>query len=178
MRPVAVEELLIPPFEILDRRWALLVAGREHPNPMTVSWGAFGTLWNLPVATVFVRPTRYTFGLLERDPFFTLNFLPPEHRPALQLCGSRSGRDCDKWAATGLNTAPSGEIPVPRVAQATLSLECRVLAVTDLQPGGFLDGEIERHYPDRDYHRVYFGHVLGAWQAPLPGSAAGEGAGQ
>lgn len=174
MEPVAVEKLLISPFEILDRRWALLVAGREHPNPMTVSWGSFGTLWNLPVTTVFVRPTRYTFGLLERDLFFTLNFLPPEHRWALELCGSQSGRDGDKWAAAGLHPAPPGAIPVPRVAQATLALECRVLAVTDLQPGGFRDGEIERHYPERDYHRVYFGHVLGAWRSPRWGGAGGR----
>ena len=56
-------ELVISPFDILDKSWALLVAGVEHPNPMTVSWGGFGTLWNKPVVTLYVRPTRYTWQL-------------------------------------------------------------------------------------------------------------------
>jgi len=81
------------------------------------------------------------------------------------VCGSRSGRDLDKWAATGLTREPSAKVPAPRVAEAELALECRVLAVTDLRPEGFLDQSLESHYLDQDYHRVYFGEVLAAWQA-------------
>ena len=50
MKRVAVEDLSFRPFHLLDREWALLVAGSGRPNPMTVSWGGFGTLWNRPVA--------------------------------------------------------------------------------------------------------------------------------
>lgn len=157
--------ITLRPFEILDQQWALLVAGSDRPNPMTVSWGGLGTLWNLPMVTAFVRPSRFTYGLLERESWFTLNVLPERYRDALQLCGSRSGRDTDKWAATGLTHHPSEKVPVPRVSQAELVLECRVVAVTDLRPEGFLDQSLERHYLDQDYHRVYFGEVLAAWQA-------------
>ncbi len=164
MHELAPSDLSIRPFHLLDQEWALLVAGSEHPNPMTVSWGGFGTLWNRPVATVYVRPTRFTFGLLDARPEFTLNFLPEARKPALELCGTASGRDMDKWEAAGLEPAPSERIAVPRVAGADLSLECRVLSTIDIDPARFLDPAIEQLYPARDYHRAFLGEVLAVWR--------------
>ncbi len=83
MREINPENFLARPFHLLDKEWALLVAGKDKANPMTVSWGGFGTLWNKPVVTVYVRPTRFTFCLLETEPEFTLNFLPSALRGAL-----------------------------------------------------------------------------------------------
>ena len=165
MRTISLDELRVSPFTILDRQWALLVAGSERPNPMTVSWGGLGTLWNRPVVTVYVRPTRFTFTLLEAEPFFTLNFLPESHRAALDLCGSTSGRDTDKWRATGLGQVPSETVPVPRVAEAELALECRVLATLDVDPGRFLERSVDELYPRRDYHRLFLGEVMRIWAA-------------
>ncbi|TAM44833.1 MAG: flavin reductase family protein [Acidobacteria bacterium] len=165
MRRIRPDELSLQPFTILDREWALLVAGRERPNPMTVSWGGLGTLWNRPVATVYVRPTRFTFSLLEAWPEFTLNVLGDRHRKALDLCGSRSGRDTDKWRETGLAPLPGETVAVPRVAEADLALECRVLATLDLDPQRFLDPAIAKLYPHEDYHGVFLGEVLAAWAA-------------
>ena len=163
MRRVSPQELLVKPFSIFDRQWALLVAGSERPNPMTVSWGGLGTLWNRPVATVYVRPTRFTFTLLGEEPAFTLNFLPEAHRAALDLCGGISGRDADKWEATGLHRLPGETVGAARVAEAELALECRVLATVDLDPARFLDPAIGDLYPRKDYHRVFIGEILGAW---------------
>lgn len=163
MRRIEPEALRLRAFHLLDQEWALLVAGTQRPNPMTVSWGGFGTIWNKPVATVFVRPSRFSFCLLETEPEFTLNILPPPFRSAMELCGSRSGRDLDKWQLTGLTPTPSETIKVPRVAQAELSFECRILASTNLCPSKFLDPSLEEFYPEKDYHRVYFGEVLAAY---------------
>lgn len=165
MRRIRPEELLVRPFDLLDREWALLVGGTAPPNPMTVSWGGFGTLWHRPMVTIYVRPTRHTFSLLEAQPAFTLNFLPPEFRPALEVCGKRSGRETDKWQATGLHPHPSAEVAVPRVAEARLAFECRALAWQDFDPEQFLDRTLEENYPLRDYHRLFFGEVLALWSA-------------
>jgi flavin reductase (DIM6/NTAB) family NADH-FMN oxidoreductase RutF len=163
MRPLDLAALELRPFHLLDREWALLVAGRDKPNPMTVSWGGFGTLWNRPVATVYVRPTRFTYGLLDAHAEFTLCFLPAGMKAALDLCGSRSGRDTDKWVAAGLQAEPSATVAVPRVAGASLVLEARILATFDLDPRRFLDPAIEKLYPAKDYHRAYVGEVTAAW---------------
>jgi len=163
VRKITPQELLVKPFTILDEQWALLVAGSARPNPMTVSWGGLGTLWNRPVATVYVRPTRFTFSLLEAEPFFTLNFLAETHRAALDLCGSTSGRKTDKWREANLGRVPGEIVPVPRVAEAELALECRVLATLDVDPERFLEPALEELYAKKDYHRVFLGEVLAAF---------------
>jgi flavin reductase (DIM6/NTAB) family NADH-FMN oxidoreductase RutF len=159
MREIEPEDFLARPFHLLDKEWALLVAGKTRPNPMTVSWGGFGTLWNKPVVTVYVRPTRFTFCLLETEPEFTLNFLPPAMRGVLELCGSRSGRDLDKWEASGMKPVPSKTIGVPRVAGAELAFECRVVSSLNITPTRFLDPSLEAMYPEKDYHRLFLGEV-------------------
>ena len=151
------------PFHLLDNEWALLIGGVEKSNPMTVSWGGFGTLWNLPVVTVYVRPTRFTFGLLRQEAAFTLNVLPSGFREALNICGTRSGRDLDKWEATGLTKAPSERVNVPRVAEAELSFECRIISSMQIEPSKFLDESLHGHYPERDYHVAFIGRVSGLW---------------
>lgn len=151
------------PFHLLDEEWALLVGGIEAPNPMTISWGGFGTLWEHPVATVYVRPVRHTFSLLNRDPYFTVNFLPERFRDALRICGELSGRDGDKWARAGIHPLGGGEVPVPRVAEARIALECRTLAHLDIDPARFVDPRVHRHYPAEDYHRLFLGQVVAAW---------------
>jgi flavin reductase (DIM6/NTAB) family NADH-FMN oxidoreductase RutF len=160
MREVPLSELSVRPFTLLDRQWAILVGGAERPNPMTVSWGGMGTLWNRPTVTIYVRPTRYTYELLEAHREFTLNFLADEGRAALNVCGSVSGRDQDKWKLSGLVRENSQRVRVPRIAGARLLFECRVLAHVDIDPSRFVDSSLNKLYPLSDYHRVYFGEVL------------------
>ena len=90
-------------FTKFDKQWALVTAGTpEHYNTMTISWGGLGTLWERPVATVYVKKNRYTFAFMEESDYFTVSFYPEEQRRALSLLGSTSGRDGDKVAAAGL----------------------------------------------------------------------------
>jgi flavin reductase (DIM6/NTAB) family NADH-FMN oxidoreductase RutF len=163
MRHIEPEELAIRPFELLDKQWALLVGGTGKPNPMTVSWGGFGTLWHKPTVTVYVRPTRFTYGLLNEHDEFTLNFLPESFREAVDLCGHKSGRDLDKWKASGLHPEPAESVSVPRVKEAELAFECRILARLDFDPKKFADETVHENYPKKDYHRIYWGEVLSLW---------------
>lgn len=100
IKPAAITENFI---KLIGSDWMLVTAGqREHFNTMTASWGGVGFLWNKPVVFVFIRPQRYTFGFIEQEPMFTLSFFTEAYRSALQLCGTKSGRDTDKVAETGL----------------------------------------------------------------------------
>ncbi len=165
MNRIEPAQLIVHPFEILDQQWALLVGGKDKPNPMTVSWGGFGTLWHKPTVTVYVRPTRFTYGLLNEHAEFTLNFLPEAYRKAVDLCGHKSGRDIDKWKAAELHPEASETVAVPRVKEAELAFECKVSAYQDFDPKRFLDDEIDENYPTKDYHRIYWGEVLSIWEA-------------
>ena len=82
---------------VFDKKWALLTAeDKEKFNTMTVSWGGLGTLWNKPVATVYVRTSRYTHDFMDSNDYFTVSFYPEEFKKQLGVLGSKSGRDMDK----------------------------------------------------------------------------------
>ncbi len=146
-------------FSLLEDRWALLtVADGEGCNPMTVSWGGAGVLWHRPVATVYVRPQRYTFGLINAQSHFSLSFLPEDRHDVVVLCGSRSGRDTDKAAACGLTVLRDHAAPC--FEQAELTLICRKLYAQDLKPECFTDGSVDKEiYPGKDYHRMFIGEI-------------------
>lgn len=163
LREIPVSDLTLKPFHLWDWTWFLLTAGdfaRGEFNTMTVAWGSLGMLWNKPFAQVVVRPTRHTFGFMERHETFTLCAFPSEHRKALKLLGTLSGRDGDKIAKAGLTPVASASVPAPTFAEADLILECRKTYWDDFDPRKFLDASIEGHYPARDYHRIYYGEIL------------------
>ena len=146
-------------FSMLDDEWMLITAGNLLSfNTMTASWGGFGVLWNKPVAYVFVRPTRHTYGFMEQSDFFTLSFFEEKYRHILQYCGKFSGRDTDKSAGTGLSPlkAPSGAV---MFRQSRLVFDCRKIYTSDINPSHFLDPSIEKNYPAHDYHRMYIGEI-------------------
>ncbi|MBR7092028.1 MAG: flavin reductase [Clostridia bacterium] len=150
-------------FDLIGRQWMLITAGDAGAcNTMTASWGALGVLWNRPTAFIFVRPSRHTYGFVERCDTFSLCFFEESFRPALQLCGRVSGRDTDKIAAAGLT--PRFDGPAPFFDQARLVLFCRKVYQTDLDPAAFFTPDIAANYPGgTDYHRMYAGQITDVW---------------
>ena len=127
---------------LIGKQWMLVTAGTsEKFNTMTASWGGLGWLWNKPVAFVFIRPERFTHGFIEASDCMTLSFYGEEYREALKICGTKSGRDTDKVAATGLTLVKleSGNMTF---GEARLTLDCRKLFKTAMQAANFLDKEL------------------------------------
>lgn len=146
-------------FSLLDDRWTLITAGtKEHCNTMTAAWGGLGVLWRKNVATIYVRPQRYTFEFLENHDWFTLSFFGPEWRKALAHCGAVSGRDEDKFAACGFTVEAAEGDQAPYIGEASLVLVCRKVYWDDLEPS-HMDPIAMEHYQGQDYHRMYVGEI-------------------
>ena len=66
-------------------------------NSMTISWGALGIEWNKNIFTTYVRESRFTRTFIEETGEFTVNLPIGAFDPQItKICGSKSGRDCDK----------------------------------------------------------------------------------
>lgn len=146
-------------FDRIQKTWMLVTAGNPASwNTMTANWGGLGHLWNRDVAFVFVRPTRHTFGFIEKAGLLTLSFFSEEWRDALTTCGRVSGRDTDKAALTGLKPV---EVRPGYMSfeQANLLLACRVIHKQDIDPTGFIEPALASHY-NNDYHRLYVAEVV------------------
>ncbi len=162
-QPISTETLRLRVYDFWENDWLLLTAGdfaANTYNAMTVSWGSLGSLGGKPFAQVFVRPTRYTYQFCNQFDTFTLCAFPAHYRKALSLIGSRSGKDADKIAQAGLIPQAASVVAAPVFEQASLAIECRKVYWDDFNPAHFLDAALESHYPQKDYHRIFYGEIL------------------
>lgn len=144
--------------EMISDDWMLITAGDEKGwNTMTASWGALGEIWGKDAAFAFIRPQRYTLGFVENSGKFTLSFFDGEYKDEMKICGSKSGRDIDKAAETGLK--PVFTDSTTGIEQAKVIMVCRTMAVQQIDPDGFTDGSVMKWYPERDFHKVFIGEI-------------------
>lgn len=110
LKEVDVKSLDINPFTAIGDDWMLVTAGdAASHNTMTASWGGLGVLWGAPVATCYIRQSRYTKEFVDGSDLFTLSFLDPAvWRRQLSYLGRVSGRDEDKIKAAGLTPRGRG----------------------------------------------------------------------
>ncbi|WP_087065051.1 flavin reductase family protein [Intestinibacillus massiliensis] len=161
---IDLASLSFNPFTKIKKQWMLLSAGSEgHWNTMTANWGGLGELWYKPVATAYVRHSRYTHEFTEGSDYFTLTFLQEGHQEALNLLGSKSGRDIDKMHGSGLT--PEFVEGQPTFAEAELVFVCKKLYAQDIVRECFKYQEtIDRCYGDNDFHTMYIGEIVACYQ--------------
>ena len=146
-------------FTVFDKKWALLTAGNADSfNTMTISWGGLGTLWGRPVATVYVRTSRYTHEFMDKEDYFTISFYPEEYKKTLGVLGSKSGRDIDKMHASGLTPESAGSSMTFK--EAELTLVCKKLYMQPLALEN-MPGDIRSALYGKDApHDMYIGEVV------------------
>ena len=160
INPVEISDNFI---KLIASDWMLITAGDEAKyNMMTASWGGVGFLWNKPVAFIFVRPNRYTFEFIEKQPVFTLSFFAPEDKHILSYCGSHSGRNEDKAKACNLSVIATSSNSIS-FKEAQMYFECRKLYAQDMDEKSFIDtSALTQWYGKDPLHRVYVGEILNA----------------
>lgn len=142
----------------------------EQVNTMSISWGTMGIQWNLPIFTVFVRGCRHTKPMLDASGEFTINIpLGEVDREIIRVCGTKSGRDTDKFQLLGLTQEPPVTINTPGIRQLPLTLECKVIYRQQQTPECMIDPEPHSHYPEYvpnihdEYHTAYYGQIINAY---------------
>lgn len=160
--------------EILSalKKGALITAkSGSEINSMVVSWGMLGIEWDKPVFITYVRESRFTRQLLERNPEFTVNIAPSGlDKETLKVCGTESGKHTNKLSDLGFETEDSLDISVPGIKQVPLTLECSIIYKRDQDCNSIPDEIKSKFYPqdvdstfhgsNRDYHTAYYGEIL------------------
>ena len=124
---------------------AVLVGCGDHRrwryNLLTVAW--CGTVASdPPQLSISVRKERYSFAPIAEMGEFTVNLPDKSMVAALDNCGVISGRDADKFALHQLTALRGSKVAAPVVAEAPLSLECKVVHTFDLGSHTMFVGEI------------------------------------
>ena len=146
----------------------------DKVNSMTIGWGMLGIEWGKPIFIAFVREGRFTRTLLDESMEFTVNIPYGEYdKKIIGFCGSRSGRDVDKWKELGLTAIEPDKISAPAIKELPLTLECKILYKQLQDKDAMPQSIIERNYPadidssnpmaNKDYHIAYYAEIVGAY---------------
>jgi len=136
-------------------------------NPMTIGWAQVGVVWSIPVMTVLIRESRYTFECINASESFSVCApRPGELREELALCGTKSGRDLDKIEATGMTLVAGQSIETPIIHECSLHYECEIIARSQQTHDDFgsrASDQLTTYYPNGDHHLIVFGKIIEAY---------------
>ncbi len=113
----------------------------EIADVMAVAWGGISCS-NPPCISISIQKHRYTYkNIVEREAF-TINIPPKDYVNEADYFGIVSGKNVDKFEASGLTAVKSEIVDAPYVDEFPLTLECRLVKSVDLGTHTQFTGEI------------------------------------
>ena len=104
-----------------------------------------------PMMAISIAPSRFTHDLIANSGEFVLAWPGEDLAEATLLCGTRSGRDMDKFEQAGLTPVEGRHVKAPLVKECIGNLECRLV-------GQLATGD----------HSIFAGEILAAWTSENP----------
>ncbi|TET04902.1 MAG: flavin reductase family protein [Candidatus Atribacteria bacterium] len=136
----------------------------EKINVMTMGWAAIGYMWRKPIMTIMVRKSRFTHRIIEKASSFTVSIPGDDLGEALNFCGTKSGRDVDKFKECNLITIPAQKVDTPIINISGFHYECKIVYKSETNPDFLCKEYRERFYADNDYHTFYFGEIVDCYK--------------
>jgi len=101
------------------------------PNVMTASWGGI-CCSQPPCVNISLRKATHTYQNIIDRKAFTLSLPSETQVRQADYFGMTSGRDTDKFAASGLTAVGSECVAAPYVSEFPLILECKLVQTIEL----------------------------------------------
>jgi flavin reductase (DIM6/NTAB) family NADH-FMN oxidoreductase RutF len=96
-----------------------------------------------PIIAISIQPKRHSYKLIESHGEFIINYPTVEQLKHVDYCGTRSGRNVNKWKELNLTPEKASIVKVPMIKEFPMNMECKVLKKVELGS-----------------HICYFGEVL------------------
>ena len=102
-----------------------------RPNAMTAAWAGI-CCSNPPSVAVSLQRPRHTHANIREQKAFTVNIPSEKYVKEADFFGMVSGKDTDKFAATGLTPVKGTRVNAPCVGEFPVVLECTLLHAFEL----------------------------------------------
>jgi flavin reductase (DIM6/NTAB) family NADH-FMN oxidoreductase RutF len=142
----------------------LTVKSGEAINTMTIGWATMGYVWRKPIMMVAVRLSRHTFSIIENAEDFTVSIPSSDMKKEIMFCGTKSGRDFDKFKECSLQVSSSQKVVTPIVKVPGLHYECKIVYKSAMDPTHLNEDYDTALYPEKDYHTLYFGEIVDCYR--------------
>ena len=101
-----------------------------------------------PIIAISMRPMRHSYGLIEKHGEFVINYPTKDQLKEMDYCGTRSGRDVNKWNELNLTKEQGAVVEVPMVKEFPWNMECKVIKRVELGSHVCYFGEVVATHSD------------------------------
>jgi len=128
---------------------------RGRPNAMPAGWSMF-TSGDPPMLAVSIHPDRFSHELISRTSEFVVTFPGEDQASLVELCGSCTGAEVDKFDCFSIPTSPAIEVKPPLIEGSVACLECIVEVTCRTGDHTIFAGRIVRgHVSEKPTRRLY-----------------------
>lgn len=113
----------------------------ENANILTIAWTGVVSS-EPPLVYVSIRPSRYSYEIIKQSKEFVIN-IPDENLVwAADYCGTKSGKEVDKFKEAKLTKEICNLVKAPAIAECPVSLECKLIEIKPMGSHDMFIGEI------------------------------------
>ena len=104
-----------------------------------------------PIIAIGINTKRHSFKLIEEHDEFVINYPTINQLKEMDYCGTRSGRDVNKWEQLGLTKEKGKVVQVPLVKEFPWNMECKVVNRLELGSHVCFFGEVVAVHCEEKY---------------------------
>lgn len=146
-------KLELPPSEALYPVPVVLVScgdkAREHPNIITIAWCGV-VCSSPPLLSISIRPSRYSHKIIKDTGDFVINIPSKDLLDKVDLCGTVSGKDIDKFKACSFKEIPAKIVSGPMIRECRVNIECKLKTILHLGAHDMFIGEVVALHADEE----------------------------
>ena len=121
----------------------------DEANLITLAW--VGKVCSTPpTIAISIRPSRFSFKLIEKLGEFVINYPSSKYLREMDFCGTRSGKDINKWETLNLTKMKATRVSVPMIKEFPFNMECKVVKRVELGSHVCYFGEVLATHSDEE----------------------------
>lgn len=129
-------------------------------NTMTIGWWFIGYMWMKPCFITVVRKSRHTFQMIEEVKDFTVSIpVNGQLKKELGICGTKSGRDIDKFETCNLTADYLKNFRTPVIKECDLHFLCKIEFKQPMDENYMTQMVKDVYGPSKDFHTMYYGVI-------------------
>lgn len=130
---------------------AMVSCGDElKSNITTIAWtGIINS--EPPLVYVSIRPSRHSYSIIKELKEFVINIPDEKLVFAVDFCGTKSGKEIDKFKEAKLNKEKAQIVKAPLIKECPINIECKLKEIKNLGSHDMFIGEIVAVKSDDEY---------------------------
>lgn len=149
------------------------VSAGLYPNPVllvsseylreesiiTLSW-AGNSCSDPPIISLGIRKERHSHNIIKQSMEFVINIPTANMLDQVEICGSKSGKDINKWNVCNFTKGQSKVVNVSHIEECPVSLECKVIQIIELGSHDLFLGKVVAIHLDEKWKSEQYPDLL------------------